>query len=134
MKGLVTNPVTSGLKRYNVLINHRQKYKQFLPSFTPVIDNLSTYSAVAGEYTRVYVSGSNFLLNGVTYINFGNFKNIPVVYYSSFNLSFVIPLTATAGNYSIVAVNIYNGNFSPQINHSYPASLNYSNSLNFTLS
>ena len=63
--------------------------KGFLPSFTPVINSLSVTTSVAGVYSLVYINGSNFIptCNGVTYINFGNFKNIPITFYSSFNIS-----------------------------------------------
>jgi len=97
-----------------------------LPSFTPIISSLSSYSSSAGQYALIYVTGANFFPNGTTYINFGIFKNIAVTYYSSYNISFIVPLDAPKGNYNIVAVNIYNGNFSRQLSYSYPANLNFS--------
>jgi uncharacterized protein (TIGR03437 family) len=83
----------------------------------------------------VYIDGSNFFppTNGITYVNFGNYTNLPVIFYSSFNISFVVPLNAGAGNYTVTVVNIYNGNFSLQVNTSYPGIPNYSNSVVYTL-
>jgi hypothetical protein len=109
-------------------------YNEFYPSFTPVLNGLSVTSSSAGNYSLVYVNGSNFLPNGTTFVKFGNFGYLPVTYYSSFNLSFVVPLNAVSGNYNIQVVNLYNGNFSPQINQSYPGNLNYSNSITYTIS
>ena len=105
------------------------------PSFNPVINNLSVNSSLAGAYSMVYINGSNFLppSNGITYVNFGNYTNLPVTFYSSFNISFVVPLNAGAGNYTVTVVNVYNGNFSPQVNTSYQGIPNYSNSLVYTL-
>lgn len=110
-----------------------RKYKSFIPSFSPIINTLSTNVSYSNTYSRVYVGGSNFFSNGTTYINFGPFTNIPVTYYSSYNISFVVPLNAIPGVYNVVAVNIYNGNFSNNKNNTYPANLNYSNSLTYTI-
>jgi hypothetical protein len=109
-----------------------RKFKGFYPSFTPEINTFSVTSSQSGEYSMVFVTGSNFLPNS-TAIKFGNYGYLPVTYYSSFNLSFVIPLNATAGNYSVKAVNLYNGNFSRPVNQSYPGNLNFSNSITYTL-
>jgi hypothetical protein len=104
------------------------------PSFTPVVNGLSVTSSSAGSYSLVYVNGSNFLPNGTTFIKFGSYGYLPVTYYSSFNISFVIPLNLVAGDYNVQAVNLYNGNFSPEVNQSYPGNLNFSNSITYTIS
>jgi hypothetical protein len=104
-------------------------YTASLPSFSPIINSLSSSSSVAGKYALIYVTGANFFPNGTTYINFGIFKNISVTFYSSFNISFVVPLNAPKGIYNVVAVNIYNGNFSSPVGNTYPANLNYSSSI-----
>jgi hypothetical protein len=107
--------------------------KGFLPSFTPELANLSVTTSSYKAYSLVYVNGANFLPNA-TFIQFGNFGYLPATYYSSFNISFVVPLNAVAGNYNVKVVNIYNGNFSPQVNQSYPGNLNYStNSITYTI-
>jgi hypothetical protein len=106
--------------------------RSFLPSFTPELYSLSTTSSNYGKYTKVYVSGSNFLPNGSTFIFFGS-EYLPVTYYSSFNLSFIVPLRANTGNHNVKVVNLYNGNFSTPVNQSYSGNLNYSNSINYTI-
>jgi hypothetical protein len=111
-----------------------RKYNGFLPNFTPIICSLSRNTSVSGSYTSIRIRGTNFLPNGTTYINFGSFNRLPIVYYSSFDISFVIPVNAPPGIYNIVAVNIYNGNFSPQANTSYPGVLDYSIPIQYTLS
>jgi hypothetical protein len=111
-----------------------RKYKEVYPSFIPVIYTLSVTSSSAGSYSLVNVNGSNFLPNGTTFVKFGNYGYLPVTYYSSFNLSFVVPLNVVAGNYNVQVVNLYNGNFSPQVNQSYPGNLNFSNSITYTIS
>jgi hypothetical protein len=105
----------------------------FYPTFTPALSNLSITTSGLGVYSLVYVSGTNFLPNGTTFIKFGNYGYLPAIFYSSFNLSFVVPLNAAAGNYNVNVVNLYNGNFSPQINQSYPGNLNMSNSITYTI-
>ena len=107
----------------------------FYPNFSPEISSLSVTSSVAGVYSLVLINGANFLppSYGTTYINFSNFKNIPITFYSTFNISFVVPQAAPPGNYNVTVVNIYNSNFSPSVNQSYPGNQNYSNSFTFTL-
>jgi hypothetical protein len=110
-----------------------RKYIGFYPSFTPVLNALSVNSSPSGSYSLVYISGSNFLPNGTTFIKFGNMGYMPVTYYSSFELSFVVPLNAAPGNYDVHVVNLYNSNFSPPVNQTYPGNLNFSNSINYTV-
>jgi len=110
-----------------------RKFKASYPSFTPILYNLSTTTSPSASYSLVYVNGSNFLPNGTTFIKFGNYGYLSVTYYSSFNLSFVVPLDAVVGNYIVEVVNVYNGNFSPQINQSYPGNINLSNSITYTI-
>lgn len=107
--------------------------KGFLPSFTPILDGLSTTTSGSGAYSLVYVNGSNFLPGGTTFIQFGVLGYLPVTYYSSFNLSFVVPLNAVAGSYAVKVVNLYNGNFSQPVNQSYSGNLNFSNSITYTI-
>lgn len=110
----------------------RRNNKSSYPSFTPIIYGLSIYSLTAGISSNVTIYGANFLPFGVTYVMFGDY-NLVVNYFSSFQISFSIPLEAGPGNYSLKVVNIYNDNFSPQINLTSPAKLNYSQSLDFLL-
>ena len=124
------NTVPTNKKSFNC-----RKIKSFYPSFTPTIQNISRTSSVAGAYSLVYISGTNFLPQcyGITYVNFGSYKNLPVTFYSSFNISFVVPLSVTPGNYNVVVVNVYNNNFSQAVNQSYPGNLNISNSITYTI-
>jgi len=124
---IVTNSVTPKSAR------NCRKFKVGYPSFTPILYNLSTTSSPSGNYSFVYVNGTNFLPNGTTFIKFGNYGYLPVTYYSSFNLSFVVPLNAIVGNYQVQVVNVYNGNFSPEINQSYPGNINLSNPITYNI-
>lgn len=114
------------------ILTRCRRYVPNLPDFAPVIYQLTP---ATGQYSIVYINGLNFLppCYGTTYVNFGSFTNIPITFYSSFNISFVVPITAPAGTYNVVVVNIYNSNFSPAVNSSYPGILNPSNSLPFTV-
>ena len=107
--------------------------KGFLPSFTPAIYNLTVDTSPAGVYSFVGITGSNFLPNGITTVNFGAYKNISVSYFSSFNISFAVPLNAPIGNYNVVVINTYNSNYSPNINNFYNQNTNSSNSMIYTL-
>jgi len=110
-----------------------RKHVSFYPSFTPSIINLSLTQTAVGEFALVYIFGYNFFKNGTTYVNFGGYKNIPITYYSSSNISFVVPADVSVGSYDVVVVNIYNGNFSTPVNYSYPGVLNYSNSFSYKI-
>jgi hypothetical protein len=109
--------------------------KSVYPSFTPIINSLSVTSNAVGMYTVIYISGSNFLppCNGNTYVNFGSYTNLPITFYSSFSISFIVPLNAPVGIYNITVVNIYNDNFSLPVNQSYPGIPNYSNSISYVI-
>lgn len=110
-----------------------RKSQGFYPSFTPNLFNLSITTSSSGVYTMVYIDGSNFLPNGVTFIKFGNMGYLPVTYYSSSSLSFVVPLNAIPGDYPVSVVNLYNGNFSPQVNQSTPGNLVFSQPIIYTI-
>jgi hypothetical protein len=118
----------------NFIIKKKCKLaKGFLPSFTPEIYSLSVYTSLSSAYSNVLIDGKNFLPNGTTYVNFGNFTNIPVSYFSSFSISFVVPANASIGSYNVVVVNNYNSNYSANINTIYNQNLNFSNSVTYTL-
>ena len=117
----------------NMIANRRAINRSVLPSFTPILNRLSITESMAGVYVPVYVTGSNFLPNGTTFIQFGELGYIPVSYYSSFNVSFFVPLNAMPGEYQVKVVNVYNGNFCPPINQSYPGVLNFSSPITYTI-
>ena len=112
-----------------------RKYKSVYPSFAPTINSLSVTSSAAGTYSNVMINGSNFLppCYGTTYVNFGSFKNLPITFYTTTSISFVVPLNAIAGTYIVKVVNVYNGNFSPTVNQSYAGNPNFSNSQTYTI-
>ena len=119
----------------NYILSKCRKISKKYPAFTPVIFSLSITSSKNNSYSVVYINGSHFLPTciGSTYVNFGQYTNLPITYFSSNFLSFVVPLNAKVGNYSVVVVNVYNGNFSPQVNTSNAGDLNVSNSINYTI-
>jgi hypothetical protein len=92
-------------------------------------------TSVKNTYSVVYINGLNYLppCIGSTYVNFGEYKQLPIIYFNSNYLSFTIPFNAKAGIYSIVVVNVYNANFSQQVNTSYAGNLNYSNTMQYTI-
>jgi hypothetical protein len=103
--------------------------KNIYPSFTPVINSLSVNSSISGFYTVVYIYGYNFLHPsiGTTYVNFGNYTKLPITFYNSFNISFVVPIDAISGIYNIKVVNIYNNNLCLRVKQNTPGIPNYSN-------
>ena len=86
--------------------------KGFLPNITPVIYGLSTYTSNISEYTVIYISGTNFFPFGTTNVTFGPFTNIPVTYYSSYNISFSLPQSTRSilalGTYSVQVTSVNN--------------------------
>jgi len=100
---------------------HDNKY----PNTTPIINNLSITTSNINDYTVCYINGLNFSKNNTTgnsTVTFGNIKNIPVTFYSSLNLSFVVPNNLAIGTYPVQVVN----------NNFFPSTL-YSNTINYTL-
>lgn len=135
--GFGNNPLYA---EYIELVNNKKlqasikckRNRSILPSFTPVLTGLSVNTSFKYVYSLVYVYGSNFLPNGTTFIQFGD-KFLPVTFYSSFNLSFVVPLNSDIGIHNVRVVNLYNNNFSPQVNQSNPGNLNFSGSIPYLI-
>ena len=101
------------------------------PNFTPYISQLSTTTSKTGIYTNVTIYGYNFLPFQKTYVQFGSLGKVDVLFNSYTNISFIVPTTALPGSYTIQVINIYNNNFSPCINMSYPSSFVYSNEVEY---
>lgn len=115
------------------IVNCNKLFNRY-PSFTPVIGFLSVDKSKQGVFSPVNITGANFQFGkDATYVNFGNYTRLPISFFSSSNISFVVPEDASAGTYNVVVVNVYNGNFSPQVNNAYPGILNYSKPVSYTL-
>ena len=102
-----------------------RKFEYNYPNTSPVIYTLSPVESVLGDYTLCYINGLNFSKENTTgnsTVTFGTITNIPVTFYSSLNLSFVVPNNLAAGTYSVQVVN-----------NSYFPSTTYSNKVNYTL-
>jgi len=115
--------------------NYPNCRKSVYPPFAPKIISLSSNRSVSGVSKTVYIYGANFLpaAYGTTYVNFGTITNIPIVFYSSSMISFMVPLNEEEGTYKIAVVNVYNGNFGSSISCSTAGNLNYSNEVNYYL-
>ena len=107
-----------------------QNPKGFLPNINPIINGLSAYTSQIDVYTVVYISGLNFFPFGTTTVTFGPLSNIPVTYYSSYNISFILPQTTRSilrvGTYSVQVTSINNST------NLFPSTL-YSNKVLYTL-
>jgi len=101
-----------------------RKYKGFLPNANPIINSISNISSSVGIYTIVYIRGNNFTPYS-TSVNFGFYKNLPILFYSSFYIYFVVPINAPIGNYNLQVTNNNNSNYNP--------GLLYSNIVNYTI-
>ncbi len=103
-----------------------RKYRYMYPDTTPIIYGLSQTESVLGDYTVVYISGYNFSkanTTGNSTVTFGNITNIPVIFYSSLNISFVVPIiNLTQPTYDVQVVN----------NNYFPVT-QYSNKVSYTL-
>jgi hypothetical protein len=129
------NTITTTRNSTKKILSNCRLYKGFYPNFAPTINSLSVDNSQAGIYSHVYINGSNFLppCYGKTYVNFGLYRNLPITFYNSFSISFVVPLNALPNTYNIVVINVYNGNFSPEVNQSYSGIKNYSNKVFYTI-
>jgi len=79
------------------------------PNLTPSIYSLSSYNAPIFRTSTypftIYILGTNFNANEITSITLGPYENIPITFYSSTSISFIIPLNAKTGEYNIQVVN-----------------------------
>lgn len=99
-----------------------RKYEYIYPNTSPVIYSLTPNESVLENYTVCYINGLNFSKSNTTgnsTVTFGDIKNIPVTFYSSLNISFVVPNNIIFGVYNVQVVN-----------NNYPTSL-YSNILEY---
>ena len=103
-----------------------RKYKYSYPNTSPIIYSLSITESVLGDYSICYITGLNFSKSNTTgnsSVTFGNITNIPVTFFSSLNISFVVPfLHLTPNTYTVQVVN-----------NNYFPSTTYSNKVDYTL-
>lgn len=116
----MSNPFDSQGKYINTLVSKCRKFKGFLPNLTPQIYGLSMYTSTSGVYTIVNIVGNNFFPYGTTSVDFGPYRNISVNFFSSLNISFVIPISAPPGVYTIKVTGNTNQNFNPFLLYSNP--------------
>ena len=127
MSAFIKNPI-SNVGSTNTITGTYKKCKikkGFLPNINPIIYSLSSYESTANVFKIVYITGENLFPFGTTTVNFGSYTNLSVTYYSSFNISFVIPINALSGTYNVQVTSVYNGTSNPNIL--------YSNTVTYTL-
>ena len=120
-----SNALTDLTKNINTKIVSCRLYKGFYPNLSPKISSVQPSTTKKNVYTVINISGENFFPYGTTKVNFGNYKNIEVVFFSSFNISFSIPYGVASGNYQLVVINNFN---TPNIQSIYSSDL-----VNFTV-
>jgi hypothetical protein len=102
-----------------------RKADEKYPNTSPIINSISPSESVLGVYTVCYLSGLNFsksTTTGNSTITFGEIKNIPITFYSSLNISFVVPINLIPNTtYDVKVINNY-----------YPTSL-FSNIVKYTI-
>jgi len=102
-----------------------RKFEYKYPNTIPIIYSLSLSESAIDNYTICYITGKNFSKENTTgnsTITFGNITNIPVTFYSSLNISFIVPNNLAAGIYNVQVVN----------NNYFPVT-QYSNKMPYTL-
>jgi hypothetical protein len=125
MTSFTKNPIISLSKKpFNTKQILCRKYKSFLPNIIPSISSLSNNISAPGAYSLIYINGLNFTPYNMT-VTFGSIQNIPIVFYSSFSISFVVPLNLSEGNYSVQVV--------ANNNNTLISGLLYSNTLDYTI-
>lgn len=102
-----------------------RKFEYKYPNTSPIIYSIFPAESQVDNYTVCYINGLNFSKENTTgnsTVTFGSITNIPVTFYSSLNLSFVVPNNLAAGTYNIQV-----------INNNYFPSTTYSNTVQYTL-
>jgi hypothetical protein len=84
--------------------------KKIVPNLKPYISTLSQYSSPYNSYIKVYITGDNFLPNGLTRVDFGNIQNINVEYLNSNTIYFELYNLVFPGVYNIFVKNTWNLN------------------------
>ena len=124
MTSFINNSINMAIiSNIDTVQNKCRKYNGFLPNKNPVISSLSNYTSTNGIYIIVYINGQNFTPYGSS-VNFGLYKSLPIVFYNSFCISFVVP-NVPVGNYNIQVTSNNNSNYNP--------ALLYSNTVSYTI-
>ena len=112
--------------------NSCSKYQKKPINYKPTIIYITPDVVVNNVYTEVYVYGYNFFNADSTYITLNNSISIPVSFYSSRLITFIVPQNLEIITYDLNVVN--NISYSPINVSSMPQSqLAISNSVNFTV-
>lgn len=86
-----------------------RKYQKVPPNILPVILQIIPEQSILGNYVVARIIGYNFSLGGplgYSTVTFGKITNIPVTFFSSLNISFVVPVVdVTDGIYKVQVVN-----------------------------
>ena len=89
----------------NIIVPRCLKYKPNTLGINPYISSLSNDSSAYDEGFAIYIYGDNFLPNGLSRVNFGDKRNIPVVFLNSNTLYFKINNFLLPGVYNISVTN-----------------------------
>jgi hypothetical protein len=95
--------------KYKKILTCKQPIKK-VPDLKPYISSLSQYSSPYNSYIKVYITGENFLPNGLTRVDFGNIQNINVEYLNSNTIYFELYNLVFPGVYNILVKNTWNIN------------------------
>lgn len=102
-----------------------RKIQKNSPNIIPVILQILPEQSILGNYIVAHIVGYNFSLGGTlgySTVTFGNITNIPVTFFSSLNISFVVPV-----------IDVLDGIYNVQVvNNRYPTTL-HSNIVPYTL-
>jgi len=85
-----------------------RKFEYKYPNTAPLIFSLSPEESILGDYKICYITGKNFSKENTTgnsTVTFGNITNIPVIFYSSLSISFVVPINLAIGPYYVQVIN-----------------------------
>lgn len=93
----------------NIQYTCQDYFQTSYPNLSPTIYSLSSYtlsySVISSKPTKLSIHGTNFTNNGNTTVNFGQYTNLSITFYTSTNITFLIPMNAQAGNYNIQVAN-----------------------------
>jgi hypothetical protein len=136
----------------NTTTNNCNKYSKTPLNYTPVIMYITPNSVINNIYTEVCIYGYNFFNSGSTYVTLtsnnsnnsnnsnssnnssnSNNINIPISYYSSKLITFIVPSNLEIITYTLNVVN--NISYAPiNVSSIPPSQLSISNSVEFIVS